>query len=156
MLAQVLCQHIMSLASINYKWKSCKKTPKSCIDSMFTQMTFRHDVQSLYSIFRKRWVKMRVWRVCLWKNSLTFSMPHYPLKIKTQTRQMLCNVVVFVPFSAGVWVLSAFPGEPGLPALHGQTLRGPEVCLAGNPFLFVSWKDANPKLWRYKEIKAFS
>lgn len=153
MLAQVLCQHIMSLASINYKCKSCKKNHKSCIDSMFTQMTFRHDVQSLYSIFRKRWVKMRV---RLWKNSLTFWMPHYPLKIKTQTRQMLCNVVVFVPLSAGVWVLSAFPGEPGLPALHGQTLRGPEVCLAGNPFLFVFWKDAKPKLWRCKEMKPFS
>lgn len=51
---------------------------------------------------------------------------------------MTSNCLLFVPPLAGVRVLSAFPGEPGLPALHGQALRRPEVCPAGNPLSILT------------------
>lgn len=38
--------------------------------------------------------------------------------------------------SACVRVLSAFPGEPRLPALHGQALHRPKVCPSGKLHLF--------------------
>lgn len=129
-------------------------------------------VYSHFCIFRKRWVKMCVAfevRAALWNifvappaQLISFdimlcyseqqthsvrSVWRYSLSlaVKVQTgdiHRIMSNLLLFVSPLAGVRVLSAFPGKPGLPALHGQTLRWPEVCLAGNPPPFLSWKDA--------------
>lgn len=54
------------------------------------------------------------------------------------THSMTSTLLLSVPLLAGVRVLSAFPGEPGLPALHGQALCRPEVCSAGNSLPFTA------------------